>query len=183
MASEVERIGEECRRYSERMVARMAEAKAQREARSREQAERAAAEMQQLRQELVERAIGQEDRQDDRPVRVGGQGRQGDELLSSAGRQTGVEAFQLQEAEVQRLRREALRIREKTVAPSEADGVPVQQSDVTGCPADPAQTGDLDPRKAIARAAAARRRNSVVAPIDDDGDDEAEYYRRGSWLV
>ena len=169
MASEVERIGEECRRYSEYMVARMEEAKAHREARSREQAERAAAEMRQLRQELAERVDAQEGL---------------DEASFRSGPALEVESSLLRETEVQRLRNEELHRQQETAVSAYGGlGAPAQRSDVDGSPEHPAPAGDLDPREAIARAAATRRRNSVVAPVDDDGDNEAEYYRRKSWLV
>ncbi len=170
MVSEVERIGEECRRYSEQMVARMEEAKAQREARNRAQAEQAAAEMRQLQQEMAE------------PVSP--EGRQDNEQAPLARRQPEVESFRLRETEVQRLRDEELRRQQDAaLSPVGGGGIPVQRGDGSGFPAQPVPVGELDTRESIARSAAARRRNNVVAPIDDDGDDEAEYYRRKSWLV
>lgn len=178
MASEIERIGEESRRYAERMVERMTEAKARREARDRERAEQAAAEMRRLREELAQRAE-HEGGEGDRPAGADERGRPDHELLLPAERQPGVESFR--EKEIQWPRGgESRRQQEAIAPPSGGGGLPVQCGHEG---ARPPQVGELDPHEAIARAAAARRRSSIVAPIDDDGDDEAEYYRRNSWLV
>ncbi|WP_459547971.1 hypothetical protein [Nocardia sp. X0981] len=181
MASEIERIGAESRRYAERMVERMTEARARREVRDRERAEQAAAEMRRLREELAERA--EHEGEDDRPVDTEERIRQGEELSSPAGRQAGEESFRPRGSEVQRLWGGESRGRQEAIAPPSGGGIPARQGCAGESSVPPAEVGELDPREAIARAAAARRRNSIVAPIDDDGDDEAEYYRRNSWLV
>lgn len=183
MASEVERIGEECRRYAERMVVRMAAAKAEREARDRQRTEQAAAEMRQLSQDAVERETADEGRADDRPLMSDEPGSPGNKFPARSEPESGQETFRLRESEIQRLRNDELRRQHQVITPAAGAGVPAQRPDATGLPVQPAHADDLDPREAIARAAAARRRNSVVAPIDDDGDDEAEYYQRKSWLV
>ena len=184
MASEVERIGEESRRYSERMVERMVEAKARREARSRELAEQSAAEMRQFWQEMAERAAEPQGPEHDRPLAADEQGRQGTEQTPPAGRPPEVEFFRLREKEIERPQDGELRGRQEAVVPPAGDSRKTAQSDHDEeHPTRVEQLGDIDPREAIARSIAARRRNDIVAPIDDDGDDEAKYYRRNSWLV
>jgi hypothetical protein len=154
MASEVERIGEECRRYADRMVERMAETKRRSEARSRELTEQAAAEMRQFWRELAERVDDTAVREDTAAREQGGPSRPNeqvgpvDEQSRGAGREPGTE-LRLRDAGTARLDDEELRTRQE----------------------------------AIARSAAARRNQRVVTPVDDDGDDEAQYYRRNSWLV
>ncbi|MEU4841052.1 hypothetical protein [Nocardia testacea] len=155
MASEVERIGEECRRYADRMVERMAETKRRSEARSRELTEQAAAEMRQFWRELAERADNAAAHEDAGTQEQGGQSGSSEQVGSVdaqsriAGLRPGTESIRLQEAGMARRDDEELRTRQE----------------------------------AIARSAAARRNQRVVTPVDDDGDDEAEYYRRNSWLV
>ncbi|MEU4431355.1 hypothetical protein ACH474_30205 [Nocardia rhamnosiphila] len=155
MASEVERIGEECRRYADHMVERMAETKRRSEARSRELTEQAAAEMRQLWRESAERVDDTAARGDAAAREQGGQSGSNEQVIPvdeqsrGAGRQPGTESGRVREAGTARLDDEELRTR----------------------------------REAIARSAAARRNQRVVTPVDDDGDDEAQYYRRNSWLV
>ncbi|MFI9533544.1 hypothetical protein ACIG56_09880 [Nocardia fusca] len=155
MASEVQRIGEECRRYADRMVERMAETKRRSEARSRELTEQAAAEMRQFWRELAERADDTAAREDTVAREQGGQSGRNDQVgpvdeqSRGAGREPGTEPVRLWDAGTARLDDEELRTRQE----------------------------------AIARSAAARRNQRVVTPVDDDGDDEAQYYRRNSWLV
>ncbi|MEU4315699.1 hypothetical protein [Nocardia sp. NPDC024068] len=184
MASEIERIGEECRRYADRMVERMAESRAQREARSRQMAEQSAAEMRKLRQGMAEAPAEQTGRAEER--RLGGdrQEQQAAVRPQPNGNQPPPDLFRLRQDEIERLRNLELRRQQEMMAPSSGDGgVPGQHAHEGGPTESAEQLGDLDPREAIARAAAARRRNSVVAPIDDDGDYEADYYRRNNWLV
>ncbi|MGW6331898.1 hypothetical protein [Nocardia rhamnosiphila] len=155
MASEVERIGEECRRYADHMVERMAETKRRSEARSRELTEQAAAEMRQFWREPAERVDDTAAREDPAARDQGGQSGSNeqvepvDERSRGAVRQSGTESVRLRDAGTARLDDEELRTRQE----------------------------------AIARSAAARRNQRVVTPVDDDGDDEAQYYRRNSWLV
>ncbi|NKY55651.1 hypothetical protein [Nocardia flavorosea] len=181
MASEVERIGEESRRYAEHMVARMAEAKARREAENRQVAEQWAAEMNQFWQEMAEYAAGQEGNGRDQPVDAGD--RPHEHQAPPAERQSGAEPFRLREIETHQSRDQELRRQQETFAPHVTGGGSLYRSYETGSLSQPVQGGELDAREAIARSAAARRRNNIVAPVDDDGDDEAKYYQRGSWLV
>ncbi|WP_157106201.1 hypothetical protein [Nocardia sienata] len=179
MASEVERIGEECRRYSERMVERMAEAKSRREARSRERAEQAAAET----QDTAERTVDQDGREHGPQAGMDEQWRPDSGRSPRSGQESEGRSFPLQENKYQRLRDEERRTQQQVVAPPAGRRVSTQGVQGVEHPIPEGQSDELDTNEAIARSIAARRRNNVVAPIDDDGDDEADYYRRKSWLV
>ncbi|MFI2232059.1 hypothetical protein [Nocardia testacea] len=118
MASEVERIGEECRRYADRMVERMAETKRRSEARSRELTEQAAAEMRQFWRELAERA-------DDAATREQNERTGSNEQVQPAGehaaeRPPGSDSFRMREAGTARPDDEELRTRQEAIARSAA---------------------------------------------------------------
>ncbi|NUP27225.1 MAG: hypothetical protein HOQ44_11130 [Nocardia sp.] len=182
MASEVERIGEECRRYSERMVERMAEAKARREARSTELAEQSAADMRRFWADMAEAAADQEGREHDSHTGVDEPGRQDTDRAARFERGPEPDSAGPRELGVPRPHGE--RHRQNTGSPAPGGGgAGVPGVGGEGNTTRPGPPGELDPSEVIARSIAARRRNSVVAPIDDDGDDEADYYRRNSWLV
>ncbi|MGW1742172.1 hypothetical protein ACWCPQ_25595 [Nocardia sp. NPDC001965] len=178
MASEVERIGEECRRYSERMVERMAEAKARREARSAELAEQSAADMRRFWADMV---AEQEGREHDPHTGVDEPGHQDTDRAARIERPPEPDSAGPRELEFPRPREE--KHRQNTGSPPSGGGGTGVPGAGAGNTTRAGQSGELDPNEVIARSIAARRRNSVVAPIDDDGDDEADYYRRNSWLV
>ncbi|WP_051164363.1 hypothetical protein [Nocardia testacea] len=118
MASEVERIGEECRRYADRMVERMAETKRRSEARSRELTEQAAAEMRQFWRELAERA-------DDAATREQNERTGSNEQVQPAGehaaeRPPGSDSIRMREAGTARPVDEELRTRQEAIARSAA---------------------------------------------------------------
>lgn len=164
MVSEIERIAEDSRRYTAQMMERFAEAKAQRESRSREYSERMAAEAERFWEEFAE-LKGQEG------AHVAGVS---PEYVSGSERSevAGIH----EETRGQRTREEE--------PPNRYVGSPEpNRQDYGAYPNQLESFDELDPRQAIARSRAARRRDDVVAPVDDDGDDEAEYYRRRSWLV
>ncbi|MGW5384814.1 hypothetical protein [Nocardia sp. NPDC003963] len=176
MASELERIAEDCRLRAAEIVHRLDELNERTAAKSRELAEDSASAMREFWQEMAEKQQG------DRSAGPDGQGDKGNEQSHAVGRRPDVESLQLLDAESKGPDEEQLRRRQAMVRPVGDAGVPVQSS-YEGDHRTGATSDEFDRREAIARSAAARRRNSVVAPIDDDGDDEAEYYRRNSWLV